>query len=330
MKLSAIKGQNRVVDALKRSISVNRVAHAYLFEGPDGCGRRSTARALIQALFCKEPVNGDACNICSSCIKLLSGNHPDLNLLQPLPDKRDITIEQVRELQQILSLRPFESIRKGCIIEPAERMNEKSSNALLKTLEEPPGNAIIILLANQADRLLSTIRSRCQHLRFSPLGTDVVKEILLEHGADQSKAAKLASLSEGSMERALSLDGESDLSDRERLLSFMTKISSARIGTVFDQSESLASGREEALQSFKLIISMLRDMMIIRSSASQDISNSFLYQELAAEAARFTQSSILEIVELAIGVRNAVQGNANPKLAIEHFMIGYAGLRKGV
>ncbi len=330
MKLAAIKGQNRVIDALKRSISVNRVAHAYLFEGPDGCGRRSAALALIQALFCKEPVGGDACNRCSSCCKLVSGNHPDLHQLQPLPDKRDITIEQVRELQQILSLRPFESSRKGCIIEPAERMNEKSANAMLKTLEEPPGDAIIILLANQSDRLLSTIRSRCQHLRFSTLGTDVVTGILLEKGFEQARAAKLASLSEGSMKRAISLDGESDLADREKLLSLLTNLSSVRIGSIFDQSESLASGREEALQSFKLIISLLRDMMIIRSSGCTDISNSFLYQELADEAARFTQSSILDLLELAIAVRNAVQGNANSKLAIEHFMIGYAGFRKGV
>lgn len=99
MQLREIKGQHRVIDALTRSLQANRVAHAYLFEGPDGCGRRSTALALIQALFCSRPIEGDSCGVCSSCRKLSAGNHPDLQFLAPLPDKRDISIEQVRELQ---------------------------------------------------------------------------------------------------------------------------------------------------------------------------------------------------------------------------------------
>lgn len=330
MPLCAIKGQDRVIDALQRSIAANRVAHAYLFEGPDGCGRRTTALALIQALFCKEPVNGDACGSCSSCRKLASGNHPDLHLLSPLLDKRDISIEQIRELQQQLSLRPFEAKRKACLIEPAERMNEKSANALLKTLEEPPGHAIIILLSTQADLLLSTIRSRCQHLRFSPLDDSSVIELLVQQGMTSSKALELAPLAEGSMERAVALEEESDAMRRQELLVLLSKVSSKHIATVFDAAESVASGREETLLTFNLLISLLRDLLLICSCGQGGIANRFLNSELTAEASRFTPAGCMEALEHALEIRRAVQGNANSKLALERFLLTYDRLRKGV
>jgi DNA polymerase-3 subunit delta' len=330
MQLAALKGQQRVVDLLRRSIGAHRVAHAYLFEGPDGCGRRTTALALIQALFCKEPVNGDACTTCSSCRRLTSGNHPDLHCVSPLPDKRDISIDQIRELQQILSLRPFEANRKACLIEPAERMNEKSANALLKTLEEPPGHAIILLLTTQADLLLATIRSRCQHLRFSPLDDGTVAELLVQQGMDLGKAAEVAPLAEGSMERATALEEASDASQRQELLSLLRKTSSKQITTVFDTAESLAGGRDETLALFSLVLSLLRDLLLIRSGGHVGIANRFLYAELAAEAARFTPAGIMELLEHTLETRQAVQGNANPKLALEHFLLTYDRLRKGV
>ncbi len=330
MPLCAIKGQDRVIDALQRSITANRVAHAYLFEGPDGCGRRTTALALVQALFCKEPVNGDACGNCSSCRKLASGNHPDLHQLSPFPDKRDISIEQIRELQQQLFLRPFEAKRKACLIEPAERMNEKSANALLKTLEEPPGHAIIILLTPQADLLLSTIRSRCQHLRFSPLDDSSVTELLIQQGMPSSKALELAPLAEGSMERATELEDESDAVRRQELLAMLSKVSSRHIATVFDAAESVAGGREETLLTFNLLISLLRDLLLIRSCGQVGIANRFLNSELTAEAARFTPAGSMEALERALEIRRAVQGNANPKLALERFLLTYDRLRKGV
>lgn len=330
MKLGEVKGQDRVIEALKRSITANRVAHAYLFEGQDGCGRRTTALALIQALFCKEPVDGEACTTCAHCRKLASGNHPDLHLLAPLPDKRDISIEQIRELQQVLSLRPFEANRKACLIEPAERMNEKSANALLKTLEEPPGHAIIILLTRHADLLLSTIRSRCQQIRFSPLDDDTVVELLLKKGVDATKAALLAPLAEGSMERAAALEEESDGERRQQLLNVLAQASSRQIATIFDSAENLAGGRDETIELFNLLISLLRDLLFITSAGQTGITNRFLLSELAAEAARFSPEGAIKALEHAVETRRAVQGNANPKLAFERFLLGYDRLRKGV
>ncbi len=330
MRLGSILGQERVIDALTRSISSGRVAHAYLFDGISGCGRRTTAIALLQALFCKTPVNGDSCGSCNSCRKIEAGNHPDLQFLAPLPDKRDISIDQVRELQQMLSLRPYEAGRKGCIIEPAERMSIGASNALLKTLEEPPGNAVMILLTNQSDILLSTIRSRCQHLRFSPLNEVSVATILKGQGIADNEAAMLAPLSEGSLENAFLSDVDAAESRRTELLEILSSVNRKNVATVFDPSEKLASSRDETLSMFTLLLSILRDLMIMRTSPSGSvIYNRFIAEPLSREAARFTPSSIIEALQLALDVRRAVQGNVNSKLAVEHFLFGYSSLRDG-
>lgn len=328
MRLASILGQDRVVEALLRSIKTGRVSHAYLFDGISGCGRHSTAVALIQALFCPTPENGDACGVCNSCRNVDANNHPDIQTVGPLPDKRDISIDQIRELQQILSLRPYQANRKACIIEPAERMSANASNALLKTLEEPPGNAVIILIANQSDLLLSTIRSRCQHIRFSPLDEDSVNAILKAGGTSEDEAKLLASVSEGSLENAFLTDPETARTKRKELADILSSVNRNSIVTIFDSTEKLAVSREEALSVFTILLSILRDMMIIKTTKTEAlIYNRFIKEKLATEASRFTLSAIIDALQLAMDVRKSIQGNVNSKLALEHFLLGYCTLR---
>lgn len=327
MRFNDIVGQDRTVDALRRSITANRVAHAYLFEGIAGCGRRTTARALIATLFCKQLADGEACGFCSSCRKLAAGTHPDLHLLQPLPDKRDISIEQVRELQQMLSLRPFEAARKACLIEPAERMTVAAANAFLKTLEEPPGHGLLILLTCQSDLVLPTVRSRCQHLRFAPLGPADLSLLLVRHGMDPAAAAAVAPLAEGSMELALELDSQESMTHRQALLDTLRQVRHQQIATIFETSERLATDRDEALELFHLLISLVRDMLLIRFAENDRITNRFLAERLRNEAERFAPSRLMELLELALETRRAVQGNVNPKLALDRFLLHYSHLR---
>ena len=118
MPFADILGHERIVEVLRRSLRTGKTAHSYLFEGVPGCGRKKTALALIQALFCTAAAD-DACGICPSCRKVAGGSHPDITLIAPLPDKRDISIDQLRELQRVLSLRPCEAPRRACTIQPA-------------------------------------------------------------------------------------------------------------------------------------------------------------------------------------------------------------------
>jgi len=233
-----------------------------------------------------------------------------------LPDKRDISIDQLREIQRELSLRPYEAPRKACILEPAERMSVNAANSLLKTLEEPPGNAIIILLSENADMLLPTIRSRCQLIRFAPLSPEHVRQLLISKGSAPDAADVLAPLSEGSMQRAGELDNDTLSARRDVLVTQMAALNIGKIASVFDSAEELAGNRDETLASLDLLLSFARDTVYLHAG-STDIVNTSIRPALEAFAARCTLEGALQILGAITETRRAVQRNANNKLALD-------------
>ena len=315
MPFADIVGHERIVEVFRRSVRSGKTPHSYIFEGVRGCGRRKTALALIQALFCAA-VDDDACGVCPSCRKVAGGNHGDIHFIEPLPDKRDISIDQLREIQRELALRPYEAPRKACIIEPADRMSVNAANSLLKTLEEPPGNAIIILLTENADMLLPTVRSRCQSIRFSSLSPENVRLLLERSGVAPDLAELLAPLSEGSMQRAGELDNSTLVERREALVGHLTALNLDRIGTIFDTAEEMAGNREETLESLDLLLSVTRDTVYLNAGCS-DIVNTTIRPALETFAAGFSLERALQMLSDIVETRRAVQRNANNKLALE-------------
>jgi DNA polymerase-3 subunit delta' len=208
MPFQEIVGQERVVDRLRRSWRGGRLAQAYCFTGPAGVGKRTTALALAQAVECRAPLNAeapDACGRCPACRKVAAGEHPDVTIVRP-SDKTVITIEQIREVAARAALKPYEGTTKVWILDPADQMQEPAANALLKTLEEPLGRSLFVLVTSAVSALLPTIRSRCQEVRFEPLSEAALREILLHHGRAPEDAAAAAALAGGSAERALAVD----------------------------------------------------------------------------------------------------------------------------
>ena len=320
MPFADILGHDRIVEVLRRSLRSGKTAHSYLFEGVPGCGRKKSALTLIQALFCTA-LPDDACGICSSCRKIESGNHPDIHLIAPLPDKRDISIDQLREMQHILSLRPYESPRKACIIDPAERMSVGAANSLLKTLEEPPGNALIILLTENAGMLLPTVRSRCQLIRFAPLSPEHVLTLLERSGMTPEAAALVAPMSGGSLQRALELDNESLSARREAVLTRVSQLNIHHIATVFDAAEELSGNRDATLELLDMLLSFFRDAVHL-GAGSGEIVNRSVRPAIESIATRRSFPHNLELLERIYETRRDVQRNANPKLALDHlFMI---------
>jgi len=315
MPFAEVIGHEQIVEVFRRSVRSGKTSHSYIFEGIPGCGRRKAALVLIQALFCTA-VADDACGVCPSCRKISSGNHGDIHFVEPLPDKRDISVDQLRELQRGLSLRPYEAPRKACILEPAERMSVNAANSLLKTLEEPPGNALIILLTENADMLLPTIRSRCQLIRFSPLSSENVRLLLERSGVATDVAELLAPLSEGSMQRAADLDDETLAARRQNLISHLEMLDMGRISSVFDTAEELAGNREETLASLDLLLSFARDTVYLNSGCP-DIINTAVRPSLEQFAARLTLERALQMLCDIMETRRAVQRNANNKLALD-------------
>ena len=322
MAFEEILGHDRIIEVLRRSLRIGKTAHSYLFEGVPGCGRRKTALALIQALFCTV-LPDDACGECPSCRKIGGGNHPDIHLIAPLPDKRDISIEQLREMQHVLSLRPYEAPRKVCIINPAERMSVSAANSLLKTLEEPPGNALIILLTENAGMLLSTVRSRCQLIRFAPLSPEHVLTLLERNGMAPETAALIAPMSGGSLQKALELDNESLAARREAVLSRVAQLNIHQIATVFDASEELSGNRDTTLELLDMLLSFFRDAVHL-GAGSGEIVNRSVRPAIESIATKRSFPRNLELLERIYETRRDVQRNANPKLALDHLFMSMA------
>jgi DNA polymerase-3 subunit delta' len=324
MPFADIAGHERVVEMLQRAVRRGKTSHSYIFEGPVGCGRRKTALALIQTLFCPN-ADSDACGVCPPCRKVGGNNHADIHLIEPLPDKRDISIEQLREMQREVALRPYEAPCKACIIEPAERMSLNAANSLLKTLEEPPGNAIIILLTENAEILLPTIRSRCQILRFSPLSPENVRALLEKEGMEADTAAQLAPLANGSMQRAHELDNDDITRRRQLLLDRVGALDPDRVVTIFTASEELGRSRDETLDALDSLIALLRDTAHL-CAGSTDIVNEAVRPALEAFAARWRLDRTLAVLDDTLETRRAVQRNANTKLALDRLFMRIAAV----
>jgi DNA polymerase-3 subunit delta' len=186
---------------LKRS----RVPNALLFWGPGGVGKRTAAMEFAKAINCKQ-VEADACDACLSCRKIANLNHPDVRVFVPADKSREIKKKDIDEVNELASLRPFESRWRVVVLQDADRMNAYAQNHFLKTLEEPPGRSVFILLTEYPRVLLPTIRSRCQMVRFSALRPETVVDLLQAlRDLPEDLARSIAGIAEGQMSRALDL-----------------------------------------------------------------------------------------------------------------------------
>lgn len=320
MTFSDIVGHTATVTLLQRVIASGKVAHAYLFCGPDGCGKRTMAKAFVNALFCGSGTT-DACAACPACRKLAAGSHPDLHYLEP--DGTYIKIEQVRTLQREMSLRPYEAPRKACIIDGADRFHPAAANALLKTLEEPPGNAIMILVSSNPAAVLPTIVSRCQQVNFRGLATHAIEEALCRQGVPNETAAVAATLADGSLTRALLLSDGDVLAGREPLCRSVATLSLRDMATLFTTAEQLSADKERLPRLLDLMASFYRDVLMMLAG-NGEVTNHDLLPLLTDIAGRSTAAEVSARLERIMETRQALQRNVNTRLAIDRLLINLA------
>lgn len=268
MSFAGIIGHERPVSILKRALSNNRLAHAYLFAGTQGIGKKLTALALAASVNCRDASPGGGCGACSSCRKVASGSHPDVHLL--VSDGEDIKIDQIRQIQSDLSLKPFEGSKKTLIIDGAERMNTASANAFLKTLEEPPGDALIILVTAQPHGLLPTIRSRCQEVRFLPLSRRALARDLAERrGLSGEDAWFLAALAQGSMGRGLEMDIEQERTARREFMELRDRLPQMTAAEILSYADAIAKDREQFERLLDTGIEWFRDAIVMGETGDE-------------------------------------------------------------
>ena len=209
MPWHSVRGHDRVVETLRRSLAQGRLPHAFLFVGPEGVGKRTFALTLAQALLCEraEAAALDPCETCPSCLQVKAGTHPDVLQVERPEDKHELPIRVIRDLCLDLGLKPARGTRKVAIVNDADDLNEEAANAFLKTLEEPPPGSVLILIGTSSEVQLDTIVSRCRVVRFNPLPEAELAAVLLEHDVtrDPKEAERLARLGEGSVSRARGL-----------------------------------------------------------------------------------------------------------------------------
>lgn len=205
MSLAAIRDQAVPVRLVQTMLRRGRLPNGLLFWGPAGVGKRLTAMALAQAINCSERPDA-GCGECLGCRRVARGNHPDVRVVTPFRKARVIDVEAIETVNELAALRPYESSWRVFIIDDADRMNPTAQNHFLKTLEEPPGQSLFILVTEHPRILLPTIRSRCQLVRFGGLAPDTVAELLrTQRDLPEDMAQAIAAISQGQISRALDL-----------------------------------------------------------------------------------------------------------------------------
>ncbi len=284
--LGGIRGQDRPVALLLRYLATGNVPHGLLFFGEEGIGKEKAAVAFVSALFCRNRGAAGSCGTCRDCRLLSSGSHP--NFLRVTPANQNILIDDIRRLQEELSLKAFSDRPRAVVLAPADRMTIQAANALLKTLEEPPPETHLLLVAHRISRLPPTIVSRCQKISFSPLTPGEVGEILtgIPGVGDRYSPADIAgaaACSGGSPGRALAVLEEAE-GERARWVRLLSSADPAGIAS----AAASWKGARDLSGKVAAPLSLVRDLALLSSGAEMDIINEDLRNALRAAAGRKT------------------------------------------
>jgi len=260
-----VHGHSATIESLRKAVRDDRLAHAIIFFGPAGIGKCAVALAFAAWQHCEEK-GDDACGACGSCRQISAGSHPDVKLVRAETGKREIGVEKARDVKRFAQLAPVFGGLKVAIIDEAHRLSTAAQNALLKTLEDPPGRAAILLVSDNPDAMLTTIRSRCQRLAFQPLADDDVVAVLTEsQGVDADHARRLAQLCEGSPGRALEL--RASLGDDGSLLQEVRAAWGARYVGLEPLAQRLGQPEAELGTKLEILLTEMRNeaVALIRS-----------------------------------------------------------------
>lgn len=328
MSWEHIKGHDALIAGFRRVVQRRRLAHAYLFVGPEGVGKKLFAIELARALLCESPRDECvACGECSSCALVDADTHPDLTIARRPEEKHEFPVELMRSLLLNLALKPARGKGRVVIVDGADDFNEESSNAFLKTLEEPPLGSLLILVGFSPERQLATIVSRCQVVRFGPLPDTMVRSILQTSEVEPPLIERLVRLAAGSPGRAMQWSDPSLWVFRANFLVGLLKkptdlpeLSKAWMGFVEEAGKESAPQRQRANAVLGLVIDVLADALRIGQGSHVRRTGPEDDATVEALANRFDGERLMGLIERAMEAEEQIERRAQLVLALEAFL----------
>ncbi len=359
-------GNARALAALQRSLAGDSPPHPYLFTGPGHIGKATLALWLAQALNCERaggarhdaPLPGDdrqrqtsvvaqhaaplppddapsqgpaPCGECHACTRIAAGIHSDVQIISVEPNregdqKTAISVEQVREIQRTVALNPYEGRTRVVIIDPADELTTGAQNAFLKTLEEPPPNVVLVLIATHEDRLLPTILSRCRRLELRPVPAEEIESGLLQAGVDTGQAGLLARLARGRPGWALAMAREPQLLERRReALEQARTLAAMPMAERLDLAERLSEQfKRDRAPVFALLDDWQRwwhDVMLVQAGAAHAVANADMRPQISADAKHYPPAEVRSFVEALWEANEHLASNVQSRLALEALML---------
>jgi DNA polymerase-3 subunit delta' len=332
-----IRGQQQAIRLLTTLLRKGHIPHALVFTGIDGIGKQMAAKAFAMACNCADPqpypasqpgaavtTRTNACGQCRTCRRILSGNHPDI--LHLAPSGSMIRIAVIRDLIQRLMIKPHEQGKRIVIIAGSHTMNPEASNALLKILEEPPENTILILTARQSTDLLPTIVSRCQQIRFAPLKPDVLMTLLtVNENMTPEAAAAATTLAGGSYTRAVEMVSEGGIQRRNWLANEISRLNDLPTTAQLALAEKLAADKAQLPDTLTWLVSWYRDLIVFPFQPEQVVNSDLLHQ-IKTAAAGADAPVLIDRMKAAQNALNQLQANANPRLTMDDLVLHIAAV----
>ena len=333
MSTTALIGHAHLQDLLARSVARNRVPQTLLFAGPPGVGKATAARALAQAVNCPSATASGgtavACGRCSSCERIARGQFSDVITLDR-GDLASIAIKPVRErVLDLVGYRPFEGRKRVFIIDGADDLTLQAQDALLKTLEEPPASAILMLVTAWPDALRATVLSRCRRLRFGALSDADVARVLVERlGMDTASARSRAAIAGGSVGTALAIDGGSLEEDRELAMGLLEAsagtplVPRLKAAAALTVHEKKRRSREAVGSRLAHLSALLRDLAATQGDSAAELTNADLREALAGIQRAWPTPRIVAAFAVVARAQHALDRNASPKIVADWVAAG--------
>jgi DNA polymerase-3 subunit delta' len=321
-------GHEWAVDLLSQHVSRETYRHAYLFTGPAGIGRRTLALRFAQALNCTQPpAPGEPCGSCRTCTQIEMMQHPDLTVTHAEQVGGTLKVDQVRELQHSLSLAPYAARYRVALLLRFEEAHTSAANALLKTLEEPPPQVVLLVTAESAESLPPTIVSRCEVLRLHPLALPIVQAALQTRwGLPEEEAGLLAHISGGRPGYALHLHQQPEkMEQRKSWLDDHHRLLASNRVTRFEYAEKISKDKERLRGALETWLSLWRDVLLFSSGAAVPMTNEDFRDEIEMLASGGMQTALAALAAL-LHTQDLLEHNVTARLAAEVLLLDLPGL----